>query len=137
MLDYLNLPPEFITWALIFSLLMFFGTLIAVPYLISIIPEDYFLHDKRDTSLFAAQHPVLKIIFFLLKNILGAALITLGIVLLVLPGQGVLTIITGVILMDFPNKYQLECRMAGRPSILKTMNWFRKRFNKRPLKVKQ
>ena len=135
MLEYFNLSHEFITWTLIFSLVMFFGTLIAVPYLISVIPENYFLHEKRDKSIFAVEHPVLRIIFFLIKNILGATLIFLGIILLVLPGQGILTIITGLIIMDFPNKYQLERRMVQRPRILKTMNWFRKRMKKAPLRV--
>jgi len=135
MLNNFNLPPEFITWILIFSLIMFFGTLIAVPYLISIIPEDYFLHEKRESTLFAVEHPFLRVIFFLVKNILGITLIILGILLLVLPGQGILTIITGLIIMDFPNKYQLERRMARRPRILKTMNWFRMRINKTPLWV--
>ena len=59
----------------------------------------------------------------------------LGIMLLVLPGQGILTIIVGIILVDFPMKYRLERWLVSRKKVLKSMNWLRKRANKKPLKL--
>ena len=73
--------------------------------------------------------------FKLLKNLAGITLIILGIAMLILPGQGILTIIAGIIFVDFPNKYQLERWMVSRPRVLNTMNWFRLRMKKPPLKI--
>ena len=135
MLDFMQSNPEFLTWIMFFSLFIFIVSLIAMPYLIAIIPDDYFLHDKREATLFSLKHPVLRVIFKLFKNLAGIVLIILGIAMLILPGQGILTIIAGIIFVDFPNKYQLERWMVSRPRVLKTMNWFRVRMKKTPLKL--
>ena len=135
MLELIQSHPDYVRWLLVFSLVMFIGSLIAVPYLISIIPEDYFLHEHREATLFSVEHPVLRAILFLVKNILGVSLVILGILMLVLPGQGILTIITGLVFMDFPRKYELERWLVSHKSILKTMNWFRERMKKLPLLV--
>lgn len=134
MLDFLQSNPELVTWAMFFSLFIFIVSLIAMPYLIAIIPDDYFVHKNREATLFSTKHPVLRIMIKLLKNITGIVLIILGIAMLILPGQGILTIIAGIICVDFPNKYQLERWMVSRPRVLKTMNWIRGRMNKKPLK---
>ncbi len=131
----MQLNPEFLTWAVFFSLFIFLGSLITIPYLIAIIPDDYFLHEKREGTSFTIKHPILRIIFKLLKNLAGITLIILGIAMLILPGQGILTIIAGIIFVDFPNKYQLERWMVSRPRVLNTMNWFRLRMKKPPLKI--
>src|SRR4051812_30124363 len=54
--------------------------------------------------------------------------------MLVLPGQGVLTIIAGMMLLDFPGRQRLERWLVQRPAVLRSINWRRKR-NNRPLLV--
>ncbi len=67
-----------------------------------------------------------------LKNLLGVALVGAGIVMLVLPGQGILTILIGVMLMDFPGKYALEKRLVSRPTVMRSLNWMRAKANRPP-----
>ena len=67
------------------------------------------------------------------KNIAGLVLVIAGIVMLVGPGQGILTILIGLILMDIPGKRPLEARLIKRPVILAAVNNFRAKYNKPPL----
>ena len=67
------------------------------------------------------------------KNIAGLILVIAGIVMLVGPGQGILTILIGLILMDIPGKRPLEARLIKRPVILAAVNNFRAKYNKPPL----
>jgi hypothetical protein len=71
------------------------------------------------------------------KNILGVFLIAIGIVLSLpgIPGQGVLTILLGLIMLDIPGKRPLECRIVKWPKILANINSIREKFNKKPLVV--
>ena len=67
------------------------------------------------------------------KNVAGVLLVIAGIVMLVGPGQGILTILIGLILMDIPGKRPLEARLIKRPVILAAVNNFRAKYNKPPL----
>jgi hypothetical protein len=71
----------------------------------------------------------------ILKNLLGLFLILLGIVLSLpgVPGQGILTILLGLIMLDIPGKRPLEARIIQRPSVLAAVNNFRERYGKPPL----
>ena len=55
--------------------------------------------------------------------------------MLVLPGQGLFTIIIGLMLSNYPGKYFIERKFIALPSVLKTINWLRKKSNKPPLEV--
>ena len=74
---------------------------------------------------------------FILKNLLGLFLIALGLLLSLpgVPGQGLLTILLGLVLMDIPGKRPLEARIIKRPAILSAANRLRERFGKGPLIV--
>jgi hypothetical protein len=69
------------------------------------------------------------------KNLLGIFLIGLGILLSLpgVPGQGFLTILLGLIMMDIPGKRPLEAWIINRPSVLSAVNNFRARYKKPPL----
>ncbi len=69
------------------------------------------------------------------KNLLGVFLILLGIILSLpgVPGQGLLTILLGVIMMDIPGKRPIEAKIIKRPPIRDAINKLRVRFNKEPL----
>jgi hypothetical protein len=71
----------------------------------------------------------------IIKNILGYALIIGGILMLVLPGQGLFTIMIGLMLSNYPGKYFIEKRFIAIPSVLKTINWLRKKSDKSPLEI--
>lgn len=67
------------------------------------------------------------------KNLVGAVLVLAGIVMLVGPGQGILTILIGLIMLDIPGKRPLEAKIIGRPTVLAAVNHLRARYNKPPL----
>lgn len=69
------------------------------------------------------------------KNVLGGILVLAGIVMLIGPGQGVLTILIGLVLMDIPGKRPFEARIIKRPTILAAANGLRAKFGKEPLEV--
>ena len=68
-----------------------------------------------------------------LKNILGVFLLAVGIIMLIGPGQGILTILLGLIMLDIPGKRPLEARIIKRPTVRDAINKLRTRFNKPPL----
>src|SRR5688500_5885404 len=86
----------------------FVATLVFVPWAIVRLPADYFHYDARHRALTSTLHPVLRIVLLLGKNILGCILIVMGLAMLVLPGQGLLTILIGTLLLDFPGKFKFE-----------------------------
>lgn len=61
------------------------------------------------------------------KNLVGLVLLIAGIAMLVLPGQGLLTIAVGLVLIDFPGKFRLERWLATRRPVWRSLNWLRKR----------
>ena len=117
----------------LFSVVCFFVTLAIIPWLVVKIPHDYFV-EKRRTALLSGKLPFgIRILVLVLKNCLGLVIVALGIIMLIIPGQGVLTIVIGLILIDFPGKYHLERRLMQRKPVLKSVNWLRVRRQKPPL----
>jgi hypothetical protein len=52
--------------------------------------------------------------------------------MLVLPGQGVLTLCVSLFLLDFPGKRRLERRILGYPPVLHALNRLRTRAGQPP-----
>jgi hypothetical protein len=71
------------------------------------------------------------------KNIAGVLLVALGVVLSLpgVPGQGLLTVLLGIMLLDFPGRHRLEQKLLSKPSIVNTINRLRGRFEKPPLEL--
>lgn len=63
----------------------------------------------------------------LLRNAVGLILLLLGVAMLVLPGQGLLTMLAALSLMDFRGKRRLECRLMLQPRVFAAINRFRLR----------
>lgn len=120
-------------WLSSFSCLAFAATLIAVPILVVRIPADYFARDSRQEASWPGKHPVLRALRVAAKNAIGGCLIVVGIAMLVLPGQGFLTIAIGVMLLDFPGKQGLARWLVARPPVLRGINWLRARRGHPPL----
>ena len=122
-------------WLALGSALTFIGTLVLVPILVIRIPQDYFVSRKRSTSGWRLLHPVPGLALLVAKNVCGLILILAGVAMLVLPGQGMLTIVLGIMLLNFPGKYRLERRLARVGTIARSINWMRARGGHPPLKV--
>jgi hypothetical protein len=116
----------------ILSLVFFVGSLIAIPFILVRLPADFF--DIRvPRPWMKDHHPVLRVMGHLVKNVVGAIFLFAGFLMLFLPGQGILTILIGVSMLDFPGKRKLEATMIGQPTILNVINGMREKFGKPPL----
>lgn len=128
------MPVKVLLGLTIASVVGFIGTLIAIPVILVRLPPDYF--DTRvPRHWMKDHHPVLRVVGLLLKNVLGAVFLLAGFAMLFLPGQGILTMLIGVSLMDFPGKQRLEATLIGQPTVLGAINAMRKKFDKPPLIV--
>lgn len=107
----------------------------AVPWAVAQMAPDYFLPDRDRRRAFADLHPVLRWTGLIVKNVLGGLLVTLGVVFLLTPGQGLLTILAGLLLMNFPGKRALELWIIRFPLVLRAANWLRARRHREPLQV--
>jgi hypothetical protein len=124
-------PYKTLIWILsISSVLMFLGSIFLLPLLIIRIPADYFT--RRPIRDWPTNHPGRHLALVIGKNVLGIVLILAGIAMLVLPGQGLLTILFGIILMDFPGKRKLEGRLIRIKPIRDAANWIRHRYGRQP-----
>lgn len=123
----------FILWLGTISFIIFIFSLLSIKWLVALIPSDYFLN--KTNSKFKSTYPLIWIIIIVVKNIIGYTLIIGGILMLVLPGQGLFTILIGLMLSNYPGKYFIERKFIAIPSILRTINWLRKKSNSPPLEI--
>ena len=128
--------PEVLISLGISSIFIFLISILGISWFVAQIPEDYFLRSKRQPSKWQEQRPILRFVIIFGKNLIGLSLIIGGLLMLVLPGQGLLTIVTGLLLVNYPGKYKLEQKLSSMPSIFKALNWVRMRAKKPPLKRK-
>ena len=118
----------------ILSGVLFVGSLIATPILLVRMPVNYF-DENRSRSWFRTNNVVLRIIVRVFKNLTGIVLVLAGGAMIVLPGPGLLSILFGLSLLDFPGTNNLERRIFARPAILRTINSVRAKFGKPPLAI--
>ena len=107
------------------------ASLAVVSFVLVKIPPTYF--QKSHSRDFLADRPaVVRVLAIIGKNVLGLLLVALGIVLSLpgVPGQGILTILLGIMLLDFPGRRKLEHWLVSRPKIFATINKLRHRFSK-------
>lgn len=116
------------------SLFIFVISLLSVPTVIARLPADYFMKERPATEACRHRHPIIRWLFLIGKNALGVALVLGGIAMLVLPGQGVLTMLIGILLLDFPGKRNLERWILERSAVEKIVNWIRRKRGREPLK---
>ncbi len=120
-----------VLWSLaLFSVLAFVGSLVALPLLVNRLPVDYFSNPERRHR--PLRHPLVALVLAVLRNGLAVILLLAGIAMLFLPGQGLLTIVIAIVLMDFPGKYAFERRLVSKPTVFKALNWIRRKGGKDP-----
>ena len=114
-----------------FSVIAFVGTLIAIPAILIRLPPDYF-QNHHHQPWFANHHPVVRTLGLIVKNLIGIIFLLAGIAMLFLPGQGLLTMLLGILFIDFPGKHRLEKKLIQHPKILQAINAFREKAGKTP-----
>lgn len=132
MLLWIEQHSVLLAWVSVISGLMFVGTLILVPVILIRLPADYFVREPKVVSRTSFAW-ITWLITRVVKNVLGWIFIFAGFAMLILPGQGVLTILLGISLTDLPFKRKLQHWIITRPRIQKGINWIREKANKPPL----
>ena len=110
-------------WALLTA-----GSFAIVLRILLALPPDYFQSERALGTSWTAVR--------LARNAAGLVLIAVGLILSIpgVPGQGALTVLTGILLVDFPRRRSLERALVRRPGVLPALNRLRARFNRPPLR---
>ncbi len=122
-IEWEHLALAALVWALLTA-----GSLAVVLRIVLVLPEDYFEVNQPPLTSWTVTR--------LARNGTGMVLIAVGAALSIpgVPGQGVLTILVGLFLVDFPRRQQLERALARRPGVLPSLNRLRVRFGRAPLR---
>ncbi len=107
--------------------------LILLPFIIIQMPTDYFVDEHHTLCPWRKSHPILCLLYLLVKNLLGVGFLILGLIMLVMPGQGLLLIMMGLLLMNYPGKTKMERQLAAGKGIRSTLNRIRSKAGKPPL----
>jgi len=126
---------QLLLWGTGLSVVAVIFTLIGVPWVVTRLPGDYFVQERREAWHTSSGEPLFALVLGVLKNLLGFVLLVLGVIMLVTPGQGLLTLLAGLLLMNFPGKYRLERWLVQRPGVMRALNWLRGRRQQPPFDV--
>ena len=132
--DWIGQHTALLWWMAVASGVLFLFSLLLVPVLIARLPRDYFLQERPPMAdQFRNQHPVVRWLLLIGKNLLGGLLVLGGIAMIPGPGQGVLTLLIGLMLINFPGKRQVEQWILNRSTVERVLNWIRRRRGCEPL----
>ena len=126
------LPP--IDWPLVLGVLtalsagLLLVAAVALPRVLATLPADYLQHDAEDD-------PVPPPGVALARNALAAFLVVAGVAMLVLPGQGVLTILAGLVVSTVRGKRRVVHWLLAQPAVVPAVQWVRRRAGAEPLRL--
>ena len=128
------LHPAALTVLAVGSVTLFLAATVGVPLLLARMPAEYF--SRRECDRYGLERPArshFRAVARMVKNLVGWVLLAAGIAMLVLPGQGLLTILVALLLVDFPGKLRIQRRLLATPRVLGTVNALRRRAGQSPL----
>ena len=112
------------------SLITFLLSIILIPWYISRLPPDFFYLLQNQSNVYQIKHPSLALL--VLRNCIGVILVIAGGIMLFMPGQGLLTILIGILCMSFPGKLHFILFLINKPSVQTSLNWTRKKMRQQP-----
>ena len=135
-----RLPDGWTAWHLIglsiaLAVSMAAISLFIVGRVLARLPADYFINPDARRPI--DRHPILKVLSVVVRNAFGYVLIALGVVMSLpgVPGQGILTILMGVMLVDFPGKHRFQRWLVTRGVVLRAVNRLRARAGQPPFQM--
>ncbi|GAB4140532.1 MAG: hypothetical protein Fur0037_07050 [Planctomycetota bacterium] len=131
MFDWISSHKEALFWLGALSLASLLLAVSLLPVVVARLPRDYFARSRGPWEGAGRRSLAWRV----LKNSLAALFVLAGIAMLVLPGQGLLTILAGLLLADFPGKRRIERALVRRPSILRLVNRMRERRGREPIEL--
>lgn len=127
--------PDALAWSFGVSLVLFVGSFVLIPVLIARMRRDYFVARDPDQDTWLGRHRLARATARVAKNVLGSVLLVAGVAMMVLPGQGVITVLVALSLLEFPGKRALELRLIRQPQVNRVINWIRARSGRLPLLI--
>src|SRR6267142_3867244 len=111
------------TLAVALFLVTFAASLAVISFILVKLPPTYF-QESHSRIFWVDRHPYVRWAGLIGKNLLGIVLVMLGVLMSIpgVPGQGILTILLGIMLLDLPGKRQLEYKILSRPQVLERIN---------------
>lgn len=103
-------------------------TVVVAPWLVARLPVDHFARPGPAPGPRGALGLAVRVA----RNALALAVLALGLAMLVLPGPGLVTIVVGLSLAEFPGKRAAVARLAGSPRVFASLNWLRRRRGRPP-----
>jgi hypothetical protein len=111
---------------------------IFISYIITQLDKRYFIPRQiSDVDVSAPAHLTsvnrnLTKLVKMAKILVGVSFLLIGLVMLVLPGQGLITMLIGFSLLPFPGKNKVEQNILSLKSVRSSLNWIRIKANKEP-----
>lgn len=123
-----------IAWGALFFVLSLALSVLAMLAVVLRLPPTYF-QGARPPPFWPHLGPWARFAAHAGKNLLGVLLLVAGAIMALpgVPGQGVLTMLVGLMLLDLPGKRAIERRIIAVPSIHRGLNRLRVRFGREPL----
>lgn len=119
---------EVIIWIAGISLGAFLLSIFLLPFVVIRLPANFFVRPAPPR----VQRSLPRMLLKFLKNALGFLFFVAGIVMLFIPGQGILSMLFGISLMDFPGKRELQARIVCMPRVHRSLNWLREKAERPP-----
>jgi hypothetical protein len=123
-------------WGLALSAVLFLGSMAVVTVVVVGWSTDHFKRSGQQ-PFWADRHPLVRVVGRIGKNLAGLVVVALGIIMALpgVPGQGILTALIGLTLLDFPGKRALERKLIARQPVMKAINRLRSRFHRPALEL--
>lgn len=111
--------------AAVFALFVAVGTAALFRFVLT-ADEDFFIRLREKKS-----EPVHAGLLFFVRNAVGAVLLAAGVLMLFLPGQGILTILLSLFFLEFPGRRRVIFRILDSRRTQAGLNGIRKKFGKK------
>ncbi|HLY75916.1 MAG TPA: PGPGW domain-containing protein [Planctomycetota bacterium] len=120
-------------WVVVVSVLTMVLSLGTAVIVLVRLPAEAFIADSRAAP--SRRGAALGMLARIGMNVLGWFLVCAGVILSIpgVPGQGLLTIFAGLLLVEFPGRHRLIRKILSRPKTRTWVNRLRARFGQAPL----
>lgn len=129
--DWLRAHEALLAWLGALSIASLVLAAALLPWIVARLPADHFVAPPAAIR----PHTLRGWLARIGRNVLAAVFVLAGVVMLVLPGQGLLTILIGLLLLDFPGKRALELRLVRRPALRAFLDRLRAKRGQPPLRI--
>lgn len=126
-LDWAEGHSELLWWLGVTSLALLIATALLVPIFVGRLPVDEFITERPPQHAWRESHPIGSLALRITRNAFGAICVAAGIAMLIMPGQGLLTLFAGVLLLEFPGKRRLVLFIVSKRIAQRTLNWMRRK----------